>query len=356
MIRETRNVMKFSNKVSAFAVAAALVASSSFAQSDISSSAAGASIATIGGKVESGMKSVLNGQIDDLNNNSVGAYVRPAFDIGLDFSPVDVSLSYILTAVGARGFGDGNSTKAVANNSYFEHNPTLFMSGALTSDWSTSMLVDVVYKNTTGDQSNNELDIVVQPTLTYALTDSVTIGASYFFERYTNQDARGGRTISDDNENLQNARASLSNNSEDAAKSIAITAADAAVESQELLHAGVITVGAKLADNVSLTTYVRAGKNFVNKDGADQMAYRLNSDLKVKPTKDLSLALRYRLNISDDLSSDTRSVYNRGRIIASYAIAKSWALDLENQATYTSNNTKADSFKNEQYLGVSYNF
>lgn len=323
---------------------------------------------TFSGQVETGVRSDLRGDYSNgANNNVVGGYTRPAFGLDLGLDPATVSASYILKAFGGQGFGDANPDTAFRNNIFFEHNPTLIISGDLSDSVSGMVLTDFIWKNVTGDQTSNETDLVIEPSVIYKINNTFDITFAYFFERYENPDgfATGERGSIEAQSNegilaavkendLEDAFGQL-NNQLNAVNNRIDSAIAASVGTKETLHAGRVGLGVNLAKGTRLDTYVRAGRLISNK-GSNGENYRLNSDLSTAVGQNLSLKLRYRLNIVDIRSEDTTSYYNRGRVIASYAFSDNLSVDLENEATFYGNPDAADTFRNEQFLGMTYAF
>jgi hypothetical protein len=114
-----------------------------------------------------------------------------------------------------------------------------------------------------------------------------------------------------------------------------------------------------LGADSSLKSYIRAGRRVSNQADVEANSYRFQSELTTKPLSQLSLALRYRLNIENHkLASEKTGYYNQGRVIAGYSVTDTLSINLENTFT-ASQSTKATSniaYENEQFLGATLAF
>jgi len=333
-----------------------LILSAVFGLSALAASAQSADIQTketapsaisISGQVEAGMRSLFSGNYKNgANSNQLGGYTRPEFDLGFAAKPVDISLSYILTAFGGKSFGSAAEERDFGSNMYFEHNPTLIIKSQMTDKWSSQFIADFDYQNVTGNQSSNATALALEPSLSYKIGDRVTLSGAYYFERNTNPNAVG---LSNDDINEVRAAKDMA--------SVSSKLIEAATPSETLLHAGKAQIKVSLPGEASWTTYGRAGRTFDNK-ASDFFQYRLHSELVVKPATDLSVRLRYRLTVADYNTDSYTKFTNQGRVIASYSVNPNLSVDLENYSTFAQS-TKAEaraSFSNEQFLGMTYHF
>jgi len=345
-------------------IGALLLSSSAYAQESTQTTTASA--LTFGGSVLSGVRSNSTGSMDGTGTGAtVGPFIRPSLDLGWKNNSVSFSGNYNFETTGARGFGK-NTTKAFGDNIYFKHNPNLFFTGKFNETFGATLLADLNFKTYAGPQKENVSELVLEPMLTAKLNDRVSFGAGYSLFRADNFDAATGRGASLDegskgffSKDITEAKFSIENINQ------AITAGTTnLVPAVMNRHTGIVEVKAKLAETLSLRTYAWAGRIIFNQDksaggSADRYTYRINNDLKWAATKDLALNFRYRLTIDhQDDTKDPLTGAHTGRVIASYKLTKTIALDMENTAKFSQKvlNKSKTTYENENYLGMSYNF
>jgi len=345
-------------------IGALLLSGSAYAQESTQTTTQ--SSVTFGGSVLSGVRSVSTGNMNGTGSGAtVGPFIRPSLDIGFKNDSINFAGNYAFETTGARGFGKG-TTRAFGDNVYFKHNPNLFFVGKFNDTFGTTFLADLVFKTYAGPQKENVSELVLEPMLTAKLNDRVSIGIGYSLFRQDHLDAATGRGASLEEGNkgffskdIQEANFSIQDINQ------AITAGTAnLVPAVNNRHTAKVELKAKLAETVSLTTYVWAGRRIYNQDRtaggkADRYTYRINNDLKLQPAKEFALNLRYRFNVDhQDNTKDPLTGYHLVRVIASYNLTKALAINLENEATMNQDvlGKTMMSYENENYLGLSYNF
>lgn len=339
---------------------AVLSSSASFAQSAaVSGSSQGinapASPLTFTPNVFTGIRSFLSGSVTKNRNstNEVGPFVRPAAEIGFKYPGMTGSLSYGAEVFGGRGMGGGNAGKRdVAEHFYVEHNPVANISVGQ-GPWKFNAVADLKWHmvNQSTDQGENYSEYYISPELARTVNDRLTLAVAYTMHRQTNFDG-----------NIGAGQLAEANKIEDAtvkASKVAAANANLGVNPVQTLHAASLIATVKLGAGSSLKSYVRAARKISNESKNEANAYRFQADFTTSPVKNLSLALRYRLNIENKkLASERTSYYNMGRVIAGYNITDSLSLNLENtfKAAQSTKATSNISYENEQFLGATLTF
>lgn len=344
-------------------IGALLLSGSAYAQESTQSTTQ--SPITFGGSVLSGVRSVSTGNMNGTGAGAtVGPFVRPSLDIGYKNDSINFAGNYAFETTGARGFGKG-TTRAFGDNVYFKHNPNMFFVGKFNNTFGMTFLADLVFKTYAGPQTENASELALEPMLTAKLSDRVSIGVGYSLFRTDNFDAATGRgaSLEEGSKGFFSKDITESFSVEDINQAITAGTTNL-VPKVSNRHTGKIELKAKLAETVSLTSYVWAGRRIYNQDKtaggkADRFTYRINNDLKLQPAKALALNLRYRFNVDhQDNTKDPLTGYHLVRVIASYNITKALAINLENEATLDQAvlNKSMMTYENENYLGLSYNF
>jgi|GEM_PF-5923043 len=321
----------------------------SFAFADgVSETAPKKSSVAFTGSIATGMLSDFNGNFKDgANSNSIGAYTNPTFNLTYKQKPLNVLFAYDLTAFGGQGFGSQNTDQAFGNNIYFEHEAFLRIIGTMTPKWKAAMTGYFWNHKGTGDQAGNETDVFFQPSIERKLNDKISVAAAYYYERDSHPDGLGLSV---------NSKALDSVKKETDTTEKLKDAINSGIETTSEYHTGKIIVTTALPGKTKLKTYVRAGKIFKNKGNDDAFTYRLNSDLTKSIGKNLSLFVRYRLNLNDNRIKNSTSWYNMGRVIADYTFTKNWGVHADNISVISQGTDAKTTFENLQYLGVTYSF
>lgn len=338
---------------------ALILSTSSIVYAQDSSATATKSDLAFSGSVMGGIRSFLSGSLKNTDGagQTLGGYVRPSFALDYTSNSFTANGYYEFESTGARGFGDGIAEKSFSNNIYFKHNPGVFVTGKLNETWGTTILVDFVLTQFNSDQNSNLSEIGLEPMITAKLSDSVTLFGGYSLYRTHNLDASLVRSSSTEGRSFFAQDAAEPNFS-----SINFAIAQATsnlIPNTMNRHVAKLGADTKLTSSTSLHSYVFAGRVILNDGSAkDAYVYRIHNDLSTKITPDLSLKLRYRINISDEDNNESTKWNHLGRIIGSYDVTENLSLYLENTAVFSQAKAFNSSFtyENENYLGLNYSF
>lgn len=316
----------------------------------------------ISAQVGAGTRGLFEGTFtgSEKDSNEVGPYVAPEFALDYGQDNIDIALSYYFEAFGGNGFGDKkekDGNESFGSNSYFYHNPTLIIGAKVSPDWNVGLLVDSTVKQYLSDDRNGENDFYIAaiPEVTYDIDNSTTVGLGYFLEHTIKMNTSVGFGRDDKNNSLVNSKLASTEANEVAA---ALTTATQRPTSTK--HTGRAIMKNKIAKGVSASTYIRYGKlvtNGLSKN--DAYSYRFNTDWTITPTEALSLALRYRIDLTDYTGADEdASFYNRGRLIATYTLTDEWSAELASDNFIFSSTTPGakNEFASENYAGLAYTF
>lgn len=313
--------------------------------------------------VQTGVRTVLSGPLTAAggNNNSVGPYVTPAFELGYKQPNFNLGLSYTLEASGAAGYGSKNESKKFADNLYFQHNPTLSASGGLTEDWKLIAVTDIVVTNSNGQQSSNEYALAFMPEIQHKVNETLSLSVGYWFDRTQNFDSTVG--LQTPKKGTAGEFAATEPTEYFASQFKALKDANPNLGLNPTMNGNSGFVRAKIkAGDVNINSYVKAGRSQTISDTGSSSAYnyRWNTDIALNATQELSLNLRYRLQVSDPVETSAVTMLNRGRVIASYALNDVWSLDLTNTFDLTSSKASGsggvNKYSNENYLGTTVKF
>jgi len=319
---------------------------------------------SFGASVWTGARSDLQALLAGGNDShTIGPFVRPLIDLGYNAGKFNFHLGYEFAVSGAQGFGSSNNHKDFGDNFYTFHDPNLNLTAKLNDRWNTNLFADLRFDSYNNKPNNkpgkNELKFEFSPDLEYKFSSEFSVALGYFFERDVFMDATAV-SLSSFTEALSRAQDAAAPQQ----KQAATAAIDGARDPYFMLHSAIATAKWAITEGTNLKVAVRAGRYFTNfTDGAgiNQGGYstRLQSDLSTKVTKNFGLDLRYRLQnyiLSD--SSREMAYYNRGRVIATYALNSKWALKMEDQFTANQDTRpkKDANYENENYLGVRYSF
>jgi hypothetical protein len=314
-----------------------------------------AASSTITPAIATGMRSVLSGRFADNkeNNNSVGPFLTPSFDLNYKSAQLALNVFYELEMSTARVFGKGVSgSRSMTENSYFYHHPVLTAAFAFAPNWSLVNLTEgtAMMSAKDGDKSVGVTSIF---DIERKINSNLSIAVGYRLD----YSSKFGQLI----EGV--GQASTLSAVEGRA---ALASLSPAVQAQNpnfgenpgsIIHSGIVTAKTKLG-KIGYKTYAQAGQGTAKgPSNSTFYFYRWNNDVSVSPVRNLDLALRYRLNISNPEGAEKGSIGNVGRVIANYALTSQVSVDLSNTFTASqSRDNEAATYENENYLGVSYKF
>ncbi len=321
-----------------------------------------ASPVTFSPSVALGARNYLSGKFTNgASENEAGAFVRPSLELGYKNNVVSITASYFAEIFSGRGYGDGKTgdARTFSNNTYIQHYPVLKVSGGLTEDLKLNATATMETWQYPARSAENNYALEVIPELVYQLTPAVSVAAAYYYVRIVDTDTNvGGKDLAAKVKSSVDTAKKEAKSIEDQMQAAINTAAAAGATPVTQLNAGRLTIKAKLADDVTLSTALRAGKQTSNKEGSQGYAYRLQADLSTPTGIDsLSANLQYRLNILD-VKGGNISYYNRGIVELSYELNQSWSIDGNNmfKVSQTTAATSKAGYENETYLGTTYKF
>lgn len=343
--------------ISSIAVASIVVASGVSAQSStISTGSANinapkTSLSVTPG-IASGVKSVLKGNMADSqkNNNTVGPFLTPSVTIDYKNSTFDFNLAYELEMNTSKAFGKGATQKGFTKNSYFEHHPVSQAAFKFNSDWALKNMTEVTIDMFTDEapKSKSEMGITSITQIENKVNSTFTILAGHRLD-YTSQYDETVATpdrLSSVPKNQWSATDRASN-------------PNAGQNPSDILNSGILQAKVKFNDSVNLSSYLMAGQGTEYAEtNSKYYFYRTNNDLNISAIKDLDLALRARVSYYNPKGNDDGLIQPLGRVIANYALAKNWSLDITNTFKWNDvlgSNAKT-TYENENYAGVSYKF
>lgn len=307
-----------------------------------------------------GVRSNLITQHQD-HANTVGPFVKPALELKVNKQPVTILAKYTLEMSGAKGIGSASefqsvakNTPSLANNTYYEHEPVIFISGGLSDNYKLNTLVDLIVHQDNEVRKNTWYELNLQPDITYAINPAFSLAVGYHLYRRNYYDG----TVASDNTTTgldASARAAVVK-----APKPAFAAASTDVIGQNPLvnvNSAIVTATNQLAEKTKLVSYFRVGRQTSTISNRAGITYRFNTDLTTSLTKDLSAQLRYRIHV-EDYNRAKAYFYNRGRVILSYALNPSWSLDVQNTFTVEQStaNTSQAKYTNENYAGATFKF
>jgi hypothetical protein len=298
-----------------------------------------------------GARSYLSGLVTaNKESNTFGPFLKPGFTVKYDSSPISLTTKYSFETSAAKGFGDANPSKGVADNTYFQHEPIILLTGKANELSKFNLFADLFVNSENKRAQSTYYEFTLQPDFEYQIDPAVSVSVGYQLFRQNYFDSA-----------FTAESASPADFKVAAAKRPGIYAAvSPEVIGQSPLttvHAGIVTTNVKVGEKSNLTAYFRGGRQTSTISGRDGINYRVNVDLSMPITQNLSTQLRYRYHLEDN-DEAAAWYYNRARVILSYAFNKNWSGDVQNQFTLEQKNvdTSQAKYKNENYAGVTYKF
>ncbi|MDB5038780.1 MAG: hypothetical protein JWQ35_2308 [Bacteriovoracaceae bacterium] len=323
-----------------------VVVSSLSAQGDVTTGAGGvnapAAPISFSPSVASGVHTDSTKILNASHSTTVGPFITPALSIDYKSPTFNLNLGYSVEISGARGFG--TASRDFGDNTYYDNNPIVTLSGGLSKNWKMNVLLDTHFKFYNNNEAENHTEIFLNPDVEYAVNSNLSFAAGYAMHRVNNFDAiLTGKSAADDKEG--------------STQRSAVLPTEAGQSKTNTLHAGVLTMKNDLGFG-KLVTFVRAGKRIGNSANVSGKSYRLQSELGFQsPIKALTGVVRYRFNVEDQNTAELK-YYNQGRVIGSYALNANWSVDVFHELTASQNTQPgvAAEFENESYVGATFKF
>lgn len=299
--------------------------------------------------VGTGARTYLSGNIAGGGSaNTAGAFLSPRLTVDYKNPTIDFMLEYEMEMFSGRGFG--SSPRSLVKNSYFQNHPVVIAAFKFAPDWSINSTNDISHKMGVDNADNSLVEITSINEALYKINNTFTVGAGWRWDYASSFSSTTGPATT----------GLLAQDKEAAAKAALTSSSE---NPSTVMNSATARVKIKFNNEYSLNTLVQAGlRRDENQktlgDAATKYRYRINNDLNVAAIKNLDLALRYRLQLEDVKGASKGTWLHLGRVIANYAVAQNWTLDLTNTfvAVTPRDSGKKSVYENENYLGVSYKF